>query len=64
MAANREYQKFGLHSVRQVDKSVAHVNLQKILGTRARIQTEYVESLRNLGGAFEGQSLARTILGR
>ena len=63
MAANREYQKFGLQSVRQVDKSVAHVNLQKILGIRARIQTEYVESIRILGRAFEGQSIARTILG-
>ena len=62
MAASREYQKFGLHSVRQVDKRIAHVNLQKILGIRARIQTEYVESPRNLGRAFKGQSLARTIL--
>ena len=63
MAASREYQKFGLHSVRQVDKRIAHANLQKILDARARIQTEHVEGLRNLGRASESQSLARTILG-
>ena len=63
MAADREYQKSGLHSVRQNDKGIANANLQKILDVRARIQAEYVEGTRNLARAFEGQSLARTTLG-
>ena len=63
MAISREYQKSGLHSIRQVDKRIAHANLQKILDARARIQTEYAKSPRHLIRALEGQSLARTILG-
>ena len=63
MATSREYQKSGLHSVRQVDKRIAYADLQKIPDVRAGIQTEYAESPRHPARAFEGQNPTRTILG-